>query len=369
VARVGGDEFMVVLDDLHSQADATAVAQQMLERLQEPIVLEGTLVSLTASIGVCVYPDHMECANDRKETDCATALLKNADAAMYQAKLAGRNRMQVFTREMANALVRHRRVDEQLQQALAAEEFALVYQPRVDLLTGLVTGVEVLLRWRNAQLGVVSPTEFIPIAEESGMIVPIGRWVVEQACCEMRQLANSMGRLMPFAVNVSSRQFQQDSLADDIAASLARYQINPHALELELTESLLLEESPQSRANFAWVRAQGVSIAIDDFGTGFSSMSYLTRLPVDRLKIDQSFVRRMNQDGESEAICKAIIGLGKALNVTVVGEGVENERHRDQLRSLGCDEVQGNFYARPISLAELPLALQAIEYSSIIQAA
>jgi diguanylate cyclase (GGDEF)-like protein len=369
VARVGGDEFMVVLDDLRAPAEATTIATQVLARLQEPMVVEGHSVAMTASIGVCVYPGDLECATTQAGGDCAAALLRNADAAMYRAKAEGRNRVKTFTSEMANSLARRRQVDTQMQQAIQAEELSLVYQPRVDLLTGLVTGVEALLRWRNPELGLVMPGEFIPLAEDNGMIVPIGRWVVDQACREMQQLALTMGRLVPFAVNVSPRQFQQETLAQEIVEALATHRIDPRALELEITESLLLQESPRFRANIDEVRAQGISIAIDDFGTGYSSMSYLTRLQVDRIKIDQSFVRRLNQDEQNEAICKAIVGLGKALNIAVVAEGVETVQHRDQLRGLGCDEAQGHFYARPVTLLDLPQTLRAIEFGELSYAA
>jgi EAL domain-containing protein (putative c-di-GMP-specific phosphodiesterase class I) len=296
-------------------------------------------------------------------------LLKNADAAMYRAKAEGRNRVQAFTREMAHSLARRRQVEKALQQALPGEELELRYQPRVDLRTGLVSGVEALLRWRSEPLGWVMPGEFIPIAEENGLIVPIGLWVLNQACREMHALSGAMGHKVQLAVNLSPRQFQQPELAEEIAEVLERHGIDPEWLELEITESLLLHESPTSRANFEGLRALGVSLAIDDFGTGYSSMSYLTRFHVERLKIDQSFVRRMSQDGESEAICKAIVCLGSALGITVVAEGVETNRQRDLLSGLGCDEVQGNLYSLPVPLFDLPDMLRSIEQSGINWAA
>jgi diguanylate cyclase (GGDEF)-like protein len=363
VARVGGDEFMVVLSDLRNPSEAEVIARQILTSIQQPMAVEGHSIHMTASIGVCVYPDVEDCVTQPPAADaCATLLLKNADAAMYRAKLEGRDRVQVFTREMAGSLARRRLLDASLQHALEADEFALVYQPRVDLQTGLVTGVEALLRWQSAQLGTIMPTEFIAIAEENGLIVPIGRWVMDRACAEMAELERRIGRRVPLAVNVSPRQFQQQTLAAEVRALLQQYRMAPEHLELEITESLLLQESPFTRDNFEQVRELGVHIAIDDFGTGYSSMSYLTRFGVDRLKIDQSFVRRMNHDPESDAICKAIVGLAGALKIRVVAEGVETPRQRDMLRALGCDEAQGHLYSAPIPMLQLPALLHAIEF-------
>jgi diguanylate cyclase (GGDEF)-like protein len=365
VARVGGDEFMVVLPEVESEHQALLFARQMLAALEEPMTVEGHTVSMSASIGVCVYPGGAVDA----PRDSAAALLKNADAAMYQAKADGRSRVQLFTPEMADMLARRRLLDAALQHALETEEFALVYQPRVDLQTGLVTGVEALLRWHSAELGTIMPTEFIPIAEENGLIVPIGRWVLDHACDEMRELERGIGRRVPLAVNVSPRQFQQQSLAMEIASLLHQYCMVPEDLELEITENLLLQDSPFTRDNFEQVRGLGVRMAIDDFGTGYSSMSYLTRFGVDRLKIDQSFVRRMNHDPESDAICKAIVGLARALKIRVVAEGIETVRQRDVLRALGCEEAQGNLYAEPVPLIELPEVLRAIEFGVVTVAA
>jgi diguanylate cyclase (GGDEF)-like protein len=369
VARMGGDEFMVVLSGLGRQPEVSAeqeglaIAQRMLAAMQEPMLVNGHAVSAAVSIGLCVHGS-TQAAGTPVDANCAAALFKNTDAAMYRAKAEGRNRVQLFTLEMASSLARRRLLESALENALALEEFRLVYQPRVDLRTGTVTGVEALLRWHSGELGLVMPAEFIPMAEENGLIVPIGRWVLEQACLEMHELGLVMGRTVPVAVNVSPRQFQQEALSAEIAVALKRCGMEPSALEVEITEGLLLHESSTSLANLDEVRAMGVSIAIDDFGTGYSSMSYLTRFHVERIKIDQSFVRTMNHHAESDAVCKAIVGLAKALNICIVAEGVENGRQRDLLRALGCDEAQGNLYAEPVPLCDLPEVLRAIENSS-----
>jgi diguanylate cyclase (GGDEF)-like protein len=352
VARMGGDEFLLVLDDLSDEEQAITVAQELLHAIQAPISTAGHVTKITASIGVCIYP---------RDGATAAELLKNADAAMYQAKADGQNRVQPFTRQMASSLERRRQLERGLLLALAQEEFELVYQPCVDLASGLVIGVEALLRWQSASLGLVMPGEFIHIAEENGLIVPIGRWVMDTACREIRQLYPEGGRSLVIAVNVSPRQFQQETLVADIVETLQRYRLDASCLEIEITENLLLHESPNSRKTFEAVRALGVAVAIDDFGTGYSSMSYLMRFRVERLKIDQSFVRRMTSDPDSDAICKAIVGLAKALNIAVVAEGVETARHRDLLCMLGCDEAQGNFYSEPVPIGQLAATIDGIE--------
>jgi diguanylate cyclase (GGDEF)-like protein len=356
VARMGGDEFLLVLDDLGDEEQATTMAQELLLAIQAPMSISGHATKITASLGVCVYPRDGATASD---------LLKNADAAMYQAKADGHNRVQPFTRQMAFSLARRRELECGLEVALAQEEFALVYQPCVDLATGLVVGVEALLRWRSATLGLIMPGEFIPIAEANGLIVPIGRWVMETACREIRQLYPEGSRKLVVAVNVSPRQFQQETLVADIVETLKRNRLDASSLEIEITENLLLHESPNSRKTFDAVRDLGVAIAIDDFGTGYSSMSYLMRFRVERLKIDQSFVRRMTSDPDSDAICKAIVGLAKALNIAIVAEGVETAKHRDLLGALGCDEAQGNFYSEPVPLGKLAATIDGIESAAM----
>jgi diguanylate cyclase (GGDEF)-like protein len=352
VARMGGDEFLIVLDNLADPQHALRLTAGLLQSIQRPMTIAGHELQVTASIGVSLYP---------RDGATATELLKNADAAMYRAKAEGRNRVQAFTPQLASSLARRRELEAALHTALADDEFALVYQPRVDLATGLVIGVEALLRWHSRQLGLVMPAEFIPIVEDNGLIVPIGLWVIDTACRELQQLGRDLGRELSLAVNVSPRQLQEDTLAADIQATLLRQQFPARSLEIEITENLLLRESSQALEAVESIRALGVAIAIDDFGTGYSSMSYLMRFRVERLKIDQSFVRRMTSDADSGAICKAIIGLAKALNIAVVAEGVESAWHRDLLCGLGCEEAQGHFYSQPVPLEELSAAIERIQ--------
>lgn len=352
VARMGGDEFVVLLDDLHSIDDAEGVAHKVVLALQLPFETEGEILRPSASIGLCIYPDHGETAD---------ALLKNADEAMYRAKQEGRNSFHMFTEDLASASMRKRQLEEGLHLALENHELELAYQPQVSLATGRVEGVEALLRWRSAKLGVVPPTEFIPIAEENGLIVAIGEWVLRTACRQGRQLQLMMGRPVTIAVNVSPRQFHQDRLPGLIREMLDESGLDARTLELEITETILVGDSPKAMKVLEEVRALGVRVAIDDFGTGFSSMSYIMRFRVDRLKIDQSFIRDMTIDHHAKAVTTAAIALARGLKITVVAEGVETAAHRDLLSSQGCDEAQGFFYSKAVSIEEMIAVIQELE--------
>jgi diguanylate cyclase (GGDEF)-like protein len=352
VARMGGDEFVVLLDELHTLADAERVAQKLVNALQVPFETEGELISPSASIGLCMYPDSSE------DSD---TLLKNADEAMYCAKQEGRSAFQTFTDDLASASMRKRQLEDGLQHALLEHEFELVYQPQISLTTGRVEGVEALLRWRSAKLGVVSPAEFIPVAEENGLIIPIGEWVLRTACRQGRQLQVLLGRNLTVAVNVSPRQFHQDRLPGLIREVLAESGLDARTLELEITENILISDSPKAMNVLDEVRGLGVRVAIDDFGTGFSSMSYIMRFRVDRLKIDQSFIRNMTTDPDSSAVTSAVIALARGLNITVVAEGVETAAHRDLLTRQGCDEAQGYFYSKPVAIEEMIGVIRGLE--------
>ncbi len=354
VARMGGDEFIILLDELRSVEDGEFVAEKLAEQLALPVEIGSRSITTTASIGICVYPDN---------GDTAEFLLKNADAAMYRAKAEGRNRYQSFTQELASSASRKRQLENALSHALVEKEFELVYQPQISMRTGEVTGVEALLRWRSGKLGLVMPNDFIPLAEESGLIVPIGEWVIRTACRQGRELQLQIGRPLTIAVNVSPRQFQQNSLPQVIAEALREANLGSDCLELEITENILVGDLPRPMAVLERVRSLGVRIALDDFGTGFSSMSYILRFRVDRLKIDQSFIRKMTTDSPSLAITSAVIALSRGLNIPVIAEGVETDVHRDLLLAERCWEGQGYFYSRPVSMDNLPAVISAIEQS------
>ncbi|GAC1464675.1 MAG: hypothetical protein PVSMB8_17000 [Vulcanimicrobiaceae bacterium] len=306
----------------------------------------------TASVGLCMYPD---------PGDCADVLLKNSDAAMYYAQALGRHRYPCFDAEISAASDRKRELESALADALSRDEFEVHYQPQISMTTGLVTGVEALVRWHSAKLGTVMPNDFIPLAEESGMIVPLGTWVLRKACEEGRALQRYLDRPLTVAVNISPRQFQQDDLPAIVRQTLAEFDMRPSTLELEITENMLVTDSRKALSVLEKVRALDVRVAIDDFGTGFSSMAYIMRFRVDRLKIDRSFVRDMTDDANSSAVTSAIIALAHGLQIPVVAEGVETEAHRELLRLKGCDEGQGYLYAKPVPYARILDVIASIE--------
>jgi diguanylate cyclase (GGDEF)-like protein/PAS domain S-box-containing protein len=358
VARMGGDEFVVLLDELHATSDAEMVARKLVCALQVPAEIGGEMLTPTASIGLCVYPDHGETSE---------LLLTNADQAMYRVKQEGKDGYAAFTEELASSSNRKRQIEAGLRSALSENEMELAYQPQVSLQSGKVQGIEALLRWRSAKLGVVSPAEFIPVAEESGLIVPIGEWVLQTACRQGRELQKQLGRDITIAVNVSPRQFHQDRLPALVQQMLAETGLSPRTLELEITENILVSDSPKAMGLLDEVRALGVRVAIDDFGTGFSSMSYIMRFRVDRLKIDQSFIRNMTTDPDSHAVTTAVIALARGLNIPVVAEGVETAAHRDLLAMQGCDQAQGYFYAKPMHMRGVMEMIQQVEGAAAME--
>jgi diguanylate cyclase (GGDEF)-like protein len=359
VARMGGDEFMVLLDELRGAEDADLVAEKIIRAMAMPVAIGIHTVCQTVSIGISVYPDG---------GTTAESLFTNADTAMYQAKAAGRNGRQIFSPELALAASRRKELEEGLSHALALNEFELVYQPQISIGTGKVSGVEALLRWRSGKLGLVMPAEFISLAEDNGMIVPIGEWILRTACHQGRQMQQTLDRPLAIAVNISPRQFQQNDLPLTIGKILAESELSPSSLEIEITENVLLGDLPRPKALLEEIRSLGVRVAIDDFGTGFSSMSYILRFRVDRLKIDRSFVREMTVDPDSRAITNAVIALAKGLRIPVVAEGVETALHRDALLQEGCDDAQGYYYSRPLPMEGICEAIYAIEHSGALTA-
>lgn len=343
VARLGGDEFTIIVEDIIEVQDAAVVAQKILDTLSQPFNLYGHEVFISVSIGLTLYPNDDENADN---------LLRNADSAMYRAKEYGRNNYQFYVADM-NVKARERlMLESQLRRALDRNEFTLYYQPRVDLFSGKVIGAEALLRWRHPDMGLVPPVQFIPILEETGMIIPVGEWVLQQASQQNRAWQDLGLKPIRMAVNLSVRQFIQKELADSILSIIERAGLAPEYLELEITEDLLLEHNQTNIITLTKLRNRGVHISIDDFGTGYSSLSYLKRLPIDTLKIDQSFLRDIENDPDNKAITSAIIAMASSLHLNVLAEGVETEEQLAFLRAQGCNEIQGFSFSKPLTAAE-----------------
>ena len=339
LSRAGGDEFLIVLTDLRSGEAASTIAAKILARVAEPFEIQGLGLVTTASIGIAVHPDDGE--------DFAT-LLKKADTAMYQAKEEGRAGWRFFDERMNRDVAALLRLRAGLRRALDRGEFELYYQPQLDLAGGRVIGAEALLRWNHPDLGRVTPDRFIPLAEETGQIVPIGAWVLEQACRRAAAWQDEGLAGVGVAVNLSAVQLQRDDFDQTVAAALARSGLAPARLELELTESVLIKDAKPRLAALSRLKALGVRLAIDDFGTGYSSLSYLRRFAVDRLKIDRSFVADLADAPGDDAIVRAVIQMAHSLGLRAIAEGVETEAVRERLRALGCDEIQGYLLARPL---------------------
>jgi diguanylate cyclase (GGDEF)-like protein/PAS domain S-box-containing protein len=343
VARVGGDEFVVVMPDITTIEDVEQCAANLVARLAPEISIEQHLVQLTASVGVCIYPDF---AADAKH------LLKRADSAMYVAKENGRNQHQIFSESMLQETAERLTMEHALRHALANGELTLRYQPQISLTTGVVTGMEALLRWTHPKLGCISPTQFIALAEETGLIVPIGEWAFMTACCEARALQDELGMDLTVSINLSPRQFQQKNLVHVVENSLMKSGLRPEKLQVEITENMLMSNSEDVLGKLQRMRQLGVRISIDDFGTGFCSFSYLLQYQVDRLKIDQSFVKKAGTDANAAAVVRTIIAMSHGLNIKVVAEGVETEEQLRFLLRRKCDEAQGYFIARPLAPEE-----------------
>lgn len=339
VARIGGDEFVVILSPIFAIEDIVHITQKIIAAMRLPFQIEERELSTTASVGITCYP--------RDGYDAAT-LIRNADTAMYHAKDLGRDNFQFFTDEM-NRVVSHRLVMENnLRHALDQNEFYLNYQPIIHLSDYRVTGVEALLRWENEHLGRISPVEFIPVAEEMGLIIPIGRWVLKTACLQLKEWEKKGLKDIQVSVNVSGRQLSQENFAEMVLDILQETQLNPQFLVLELTESMLMDHTDNTLKKLNKLREYGVKLAIDDFGTGYSSLSYLKRLPVDKLKIDRAFVGDIGVDPNDEAIVMAIIAMSKTLSLGVIAEGAQTKQQMDFLQKYQCDEVQGYYFSKPL---------------------
>ena len=339
VARLGGDEFIVLLREAGAST-ASMVAQKLLSTLATPYDLDGQVIATQASIGISVYPDHAQ------EADI---LIKNADMAMYRAKEEGRNNYQFFAPEMNFRVDLLFSMEKDLRLALERGEFFLQYQPQVELASGTLSGIEALIRWKHPVKGMVSPAEFIPVAEETGQIIAVGEWVLRAACTQMAQWRKDGLHDLTMAVNLSIRQLRQPTLGEFVKEMLQESGLEPRYLELEITEGIMMGDNQAAMHFLNEMHELGVQLSIDDFGTGFSSLNYLKKLPVNRLKIDKSFIRDIETDEGDAAIIRSIISLGHRLNLKVVAEGVETQEQLDFLRIRGCDEMQGYFYSRPLA--------------------
>ena len=339
VARLGGDEFVVILEEAAERDDIERIARNLLSVLSQPLQLSGHECHTTASIGIAMYP------SDGADVQTLT---KNADMAMYLAKEDGKNGFRFFTKEIKTQSIERLTLETALRRALERDQFALHYQPKVDMATGQITGVEALLRWTHPDLGVLPPMQFIPLAEETGLIVPIGRWVLKEACAQNMAWQRRGLRPVSMAVNLSPRQFADEHLLQDIDEALAASGMSPVLLQLEVTESMVMRNVSRAIKVLDAIQSRGIRLAIDDFGTGYSSMSLMKQFPIDTIKIDRSFVRDLPKDSEDQAIAQAIISMGKALGMTVVAEGVETAEQEAFLRDHACDEMQGFLFSKPL---------------------
>ncbi|HWA13001.1 MAG TPA: EAL domain-containing protein [Burkholderiales bacterium] len=344
LARLGGDEFTVVLENIEGPAQAAASAQRLLGTFAQPFQVQGQELFLGASIGISLFPE---------DGQDATTLLRNADIAMYRSKDLGRNTFEFYSSEATAATLERLQLESSLRRALEREEFQLHFQPIVDLESGAIVGMESLVRWNHPERGMVAPATFIPMAEESGLIVPIGDWVLRAACQQARQLADLGHRGLRVAVNLSARQFRRQDLAQAIADTMAAARVTPDMIELEVTESSVMQDAEVAVRTLNSLKEMGVHLSIDDFGTGYSSLSQLKRFPIDALKVDQSFVRDIPNDENDAAIASAIIAMGHSLRLTLIAEGIETAEQLAFLRGLGCQRGQGFLFSRPLPAAEL----------------
>ncbi|MCC7257009.1 MAG: EAL domain-containing protein [Gammaproteobacteria bacterium] len=344
MARLGGDEFAILMEGVDNAVDAGTIAQKLLDVIEAPFTLDGHQIKVTTSIGITFYP------SDNNDT---MRLLKNADIAMYQAKDAGRNNFKFFTERMHTELLEYHDLERDIAEALRKKGFRLVFQPKVNLRTRRLQGLEALLRWDCPKRGSVSPARFIPVAEASGHIVPLGYWVLNSVCETLRAWEADDLPLVPVSVNVSTRQFQQADFQKRVAAALDFHGVTPHLIELEMTEGLLMEDTEAAHRALHDLKNLGVRISIDDFGTGHSCLSYLRRFPIDVLKIDRSFVSEIGENEDSRIIIDAIISLARSLRLDTVAEGVETNDQLDFLLERGCHVAQGFLFGMPMPAAEI----------------
>jgi diguanylate cyclase (GGDEF)-like protein/PAS domain S-box-containing protein len=358
VARLGGDEFLIVLTDVKDVPDVAISAERFMDAMTERFVLQGQSLSVACSVGISIFPDH--------GLDTET-LIKHADSAMYSAKDNGRNNFMFFTADMNKQAMERLRLENALRMALHHGELFLVYQPQMEIATGQIVGLEALLRWKHPELGLVPPDRFIRIAETSGLILPIGEWVLKTACLQATKWQDAGLTAVPVAVNVSAVQFRHEEFCERVRTILRETGLAPNYLELELTESLLLANADVTLSVLEKLKSMGVALAIDDFGTGYSSLSYLRRFPVGKLKIDRSFIKDLGVNQGDAAITTAIISMAKSLNLKVIAEGVETEEQMSFLRERECGGIQGFYFSKPLSVDEVPSRLAPVLASSAMR--
>jgi predicted signal transduction protein with EAL and GGDEF domain/FixJ family two-component response regulator len=351
LARLGGDEFTILIPDLDRVEHALNVAHRVKDAMRRPFLIEGNEIFVTASIGISLFPE---------DGDDCTSLLKYADTAMYHAKNCGKNNAKLYSSSLTMQIMSHVKLEVGLRKALQNDELYLLYQPQLDVRSSEIVGVEALVRWRHAERGVVSPTEFIPLAEETGLIVPIGEWVLRTACSQARAWQKLARRSVRMAVNLSAKQFKDENLSQIVMSALHDTGLDPRLLELELTEGTLMDDAKATMATLEQLRGIGVYLSIDDFGTGYSSMNYLKRFDVRALKIDRSFISGLPQDSENAAITRAIIAMAHGLKMVVVAEGVETGEQLVLLEEYGCDLVQGFYLGRPAPADTVTGMLQSL---------
>jgi len=350
VSRQGGDEFVILLSEITHPEDAARSAKKILLSLSAPCSIEGQDLHINGSIGISVYPE---------DGEDAETLIKNADTAMYHAKESGRNNFQFFKADMNLKAVERQSLEGSLHRALEREEFLLHYQPKVNLNTGEITGVEALVRWQQPDRGLLPPAQFVPIAEDCGLILQIGRWVLREACRQARAWQDAGLPPLPIAVNVSAVEFRDKGFVEGVRTILAETGLAAQCLELELTEGVLMDDAESTASVLQELKTMGVHLAVDDFGTGYSSLSYLRQFPIDVLKIDQSFVHQITADPDDSTIVSAIINMGKSLKHLVVAEGIETQLQRAYLQTQQCAEGQGYLFSRPLSAAQFAQLLQS----------
>jgi diguanylate cyclase (GGDEF)-like protein len=339
IGRQGGDEFVVLIEDVSDPQHTSSVAKKILETVAQPYILGGQTVHVTASVGASLYPDD---GSDQQ------TLLKNADIAMYRAKEQGKNNLQYYSAQLNQHTLERLELETSLRGAVERQEFLLHYAPKIDMRSGRITGVEALIRWMHPELGMVAPGRFMPLAEETGLIGPIGEWALRTACNEAAGWIRQGASPISVAVNLSARQLARDDLAQSITAVLRESGLEPRYLELEITESTVMHDAGRAATALRELKALGIRIAIDDFGTGYSSLGNLKRFPIDRVKIDHSFILDLPHDEDDVAITRAVIAMAHSLGLQVIAEGVETGEQADFLREHHCDEMQGYFFSPPV---------------------